>query len=154
MNNQLNGSIPSSLGNITWELLSLCENQLTGSIPAALCDHESTINPQQGGVDLSGCGADSADRAVLVELYNSTEGSNWTNNTDWDSSEPLGQWHGVTTDESGRVTRLSLQDNQLDRVRSRPRLAASRIWGGWISPATSWTGRFRIHWAASRIWKC
>ena len=55
----------------------------------------------------------SQDRAVLVEFYNATNGPNWNSNTNWNSSAPLDQWHGVTTDESGRVTGLSLADNQL-----------------------------------------
>ena len=55
----------------------------------------------------------SEDRAVLVELYNATNGANWTNNTNWDSSAPLDQWHGVSTDANGRVTGLDLFNNQL-----------------------------------------
>ena len=37
------------------------------------------------------------DRAVLVELYNATDGANWTNNTNWLSDEPMREWHGVVT---------------------------------------------------------
>ena len=57
--------------------------------------------------------AASDDRAVLVELYNATNGPNWTNNTNWNSNEPLGLWHGVSTDSNDRVTELFLIDNQL-----------------------------------------
>ena len=125
--NELTGLIPASLGSLTdLEYLYLSGNRLTGSIPVALCDFESTINPQQGDVDLSGCGADSDDRAVLVELYNATNGANWEINTNWNSSAPLDQWYGVDTDESGRVTELNLQENQLTG-RYRPPWAASRI---------------------------
>ena len=53
------------------------------------------------------------DRAVLIEFYNATNGANWTNNTNWNSSEPLGAWHGVSTDANGRVTRLVLEANGL-----------------------------------------
>ena len=53
------------------------------------------------------------DRDVLVTLYNSTDGPNWTDNTNWLSSMPLGQWHGVTTDEMGRVTEIFLVSNGL-----------------------------------------
>ena len=52
------------------------------------------------------------DKAALVALYNATDGPNWTNNTNWLSSEPVGGWHGVTV-SNGRVTRLWLQENQL-----------------------------------------
>ena len=42
------------------------------------------------------------DRSALVALYNATDGDNWTNNTNWLSDEPLGDWFGVTTDADGR----------------------------------------------------
>ena len=54
-----------------------------------------------------------SDRAALVALYNATAGANWTNNTNWLSSEALSEWHGVETDEDGRVTALYLSDNEL-----------------------------------------
>ena len=54
-----------------------------------------------------------SDRATLVELYNTTDGSNWVNNTNWLSDRPLEEWHGITTDADGRVTELNLPDNQL-----------------------------------------
>ena len=53
------------------------------------------------------------DRAVLIELYNATNGANWTDSTNWNSSAPLGTWEGVLTDNNGRVTRLWLGANQL-----------------------------------------
>ena len=55
----------------------------------------------------------SPDRAALVALYNATGGANWTNNTNWLTNAPIGQWHGVTTDANGRVTKLYLQENVL-----------------------------------------
>ena len=50
--------------------------------------------------------AHSSDQAVLVALYEATDGDHWTNNTHWLSEKPLEDWFGVTTDENGRVTRL------------------------------------------------
>ena len=55
----------------------------------------------------------SPDRAALVAFYNATIGANWTNNTDWLTNAPVGQWYGVTTDGNGRVTELNLTSNQL-----------------------------------------
>ena len=55
----------------------------------------------------------STDRAALVALYNATDGPNWANNTNWLSNEPIGEWHGVTVDSGGNVTRLDLGDNRL-----------------------------------------
>ena len=57
--------------------------------------------------------ADSDDRAVLVALYNATDGDNWVNKPNWMSDEPLDQWYGVTADGNGRVTELRLSDNRL-----------------------------------------
>lgn len=54
-----------------------------------------------------------ADRTVLVALYNATNGPNWKNSRNWLSETPLGQWHGVSTDENGRVIELRLVDNNL-----------------------------------------
>ena len=53
------------------------------------------------------------DRAVLVSLYNATDGANWNNNNNWNSDLPLSRWNGVATDRRGRVTALSLQGNRL-----------------------------------------
>ena len=52
-------------------------------------------------------------RAVLVALYNATDGVNWNRNDNWLSDEPLGEWYGVTTDDDGRVVKLDLSENQL-----------------------------------------
>ena len=67
--------------------------------------------------DLTGIGLLQAsletDREALVALYNAADGPNWSNNTNWLSDEPIGEWHGVNTDRSGRVLWLFLDDNQL-----------------------------------------
>lgn len=82
------------------------------------------------------------DRAALIALYHTTDGPNWGNdhnrfasfsdlefsnpdlrrsinsslerrNANWLTDLPIGRWNGVTTDSSGRVTRLSLESNGL-----------------------------------------
>ncbi len=58
-------------------------------------------------------GTYTSDRAVLVALYNATAGAGWKNNTNWLSDAPIREWHGVTTDHSGRVIELDLKNNQL-----------------------------------------
>ena len=50
----------------------------------------------------------SDDRAVLVKLYNGTDGPNWVNNTGWMSDEPLSSWFGVNVDSLDRVVGLDL----------------------------------------------
>ena len=54
-----------------------------------------------------------SDRDVLIALYTATNGPNWTNNSNWLSTAPLGDWHGVKT-SGGRVRELRLADNNLD----------------------------------------
>ena len=49
------------------------------------------------------------ERAALVALYNATDGPNWTDNTNWLTDAPLGEWYGVDTDASGRVIHLELR---------------------------------------------
>ena len=52
-------------------------------------------------------------REVLEAVYHATGGPNWRNRTHWLSDTPLSAWYGVETDESGRVTSVSLSDNRL-----------------------------------------
>ena len=59
-------------------------------------------------------GSVATDKAALEALYAATGGATWKDNTNWSSAEPLSSWHGVSTDEDGRVTRLDLWDNGLD----------------------------------------
>ncbi len=55
-----------------------------------------------------------ADRAALVALYDSTDGgSRWRTKTHWLSERPLDDWHGVTTNDAGRVTGLRLTRNRM-----------------------------------------
>ena len=67
------------------------------------------LSPMMGGRDVFA----SSDRDVLVALYDATDGLNWNKNANWLSSAPLGQWHGVNTDDSGRVVGLKLGGNRL-----------------------------------------
>lgn len=46
------------------------------------------------------------ERAALIDLYNATDGDNWSTNWNWCSDEPVGKWHGVTTNNKGRVIGL------------------------------------------------
>ncbi len=49
---------------------------------------------------------------ALVDLYNSTNGANWTNKTNWMTSNSISTWHGVYVNSSA-VSILSLDGNNL-----------------------------------------
>ena len=53
------------------------------------------------------------DRDVLKLLFESTGGRSWDDHDNWLTDAPLGKWHGVRTDASGRVNTLKLSGNSL-----------------------------------------
>ena len=56
---------------------------------------------------------DDVDRQVLAALYEATDGNAWTVRDGWLGDASIGDWYGVTTDRSGRVTKIELADNNL-----------------------------------------
>ena len=59
-------------------------------------------------------GTVATDTIALMALYNSTDGANWTTNTNWGTTEPIGTWFGVFINTDGRVTTLYLLNNNLN----------------------------------------
>ncbi len=53
------------------------------------------------------------DSLALVDLYDSTGGANWKNNTNWLTFKPVSTWNGITLDSSGRVSNIALFSNNL-----------------------------------------
>ena len=53
------------------------------------------------------------DRDALVAIYHAMGGTDWQQDQNWLSEEPVGAWYGVTTDDDGCVTRLELSRNEL-----------------------------------------
>ena len=83
-------------------------------------------------------GISETDRAALEALYQATDGPNWGDNTNWLTDAPLGEWHGVATDEGGRVTSLDLGRNQLSglipsSLGSLANLTSLTLWGNQLS---------------------
>lgn len=54
-----------------------------------------------------------AERAALIALYNSTDGPNWTDNTNWNTASTVDTWQGITV-TSGSVTSIYLNNNSLN----------------------------------------
>ncbi len=84
----------------------------------AACADESVVDPPTAAVasdaELRAMAmARAGDRDILVAFYNATDGPNWVNDTNWLTDAPLGDWHGVRTDATGRVTELNLEENGL-----------------------------------------
>ncbi len=55
------------------------------------------------------------DRAALEALYVALDGDNWPSfaRTNWNTTEPLNNWAGVTADSDDNVTRLELRSDNL-----------------------------------------
>ena len=132
--NGLSGELPARLGNLSaMTELKIGDNSLTGRLPLSLTSVPlrefryadtglctpadasfrawlSTIAVHEGaGVECTAL----TDRDILGLLYRATDGSSWTRSDNWLTNAPLEDWHGVATDNSGRVTGLRLQDNNL-----------------------------------------
>ena len=135
--NQLTGEIPPELGDLAnLKRLGVTDNRFTGSLPqsltnltslehmrflsnAGLCapidDAFQTWLESIDTVWGSSCAPTDSpmDRAVLVELYETLDGVNWTNSANWLSDRPMREWADVTTDADGRVNGLYLTNNNL-----------------------------------------
>ncbi|HWK06806.1 MAG TPA: IPT/TIG domain-containing protein [Puia sp.] len=61
--------------------------------------------------------ANSKDSLALVQLYDSTQGGNWTNNTNWKTSKPIDTWFGIEIEINASglhyVTEIILTKNNL-----------------------------------------
>ena len=133
--NLLSSGIPSELGQLTklTHLLLYHNPSLTGTLPpelARLRALESLILvytqvcvPSTPVFEawlesieekhFIWCERPVVDRELLVKLYESTNGPNWSDKTNWLSSESLGNWFGVGTNAMGRVEQLNLEANNL-----------------------------------------
>lgn len=87
------------------------------------CDEQPVSAPTEDVAPHFGPGASlsaayATDRAILVALFEATDGPNWVNSENWLTSAPLNEWYGVATDADGRVTGLDLSGRWDDETRS------------------------------------
>jgi Leucine-rich repeat (LRR) protein len=54
-----------------------------------------------------------SDRAALAAFFEATDGPAWIDSENWIGPNPLDEWHGVQTDDSGRVIAIELPGNGL-----------------------------------------
>ncbi len=50
---------------------------------------------------------------ALIDLYQSTDGDNWIDNTNWCTDKPLSEWYGLQFDSDGELRSLTLPHNGL-----------------------------------------
>ena len=132
--NGLSGPLVGALGDLDRMTgLRIGDNALAGRLPRSLIDLPlrdfryagtelcaptdgwfrawlSTI-PSHDGTGL-GC-APLTDREALEAVYDATNGPGWTNNNNWLTDAPLGEWYGVEADDQGRVVGIGFVSNGL-----------------------------------------
>ncbi|MEE9363949.1 MAG: leucine-rich repeat domain-containing protein [Cellulophaga sp.] len=88
--------------------------EATNSVVTGLTLTRNNITLTIGPPDT--CGVSETEKQALLDLYNSTNGDNWTNtlagNQPWDATIPVCDWFGLTVVD-GKVTRLDLVRNNL-----------------------------------------
>lgn len=52
------------------------------------------------------------DSLALVDLYDTADGSHWTNHTNWLTSAPISSWYGITV-SNNRVVKINFLNNNL-----------------------------------------
>ena len=109
-NEGLIGPLPLSLTALSLEELDYGQTGLCVPADEAFAEWLAAI-PSHEGTDTE-C-EPLSERSILEQLYTETGGPNWTKDTNWLSDQPLGEWHGVETDEAGRVVVLRLTNNKL-----------------------------------------
>ena len=138
-NNGLKGRLPANLGDLSLlNELRVDGNDLTGPLPISLsglaigelhyggttlCTPSDeafrewlAAVPVRDGEELA-CNEERQDLAVLYEAMG---GPSWDNATNWLTDAPLSTWYGIEVDGTGRVTDISLENNNLSgRIPSR-----------------------------------
>ncbi len=132
--NDLVGVIPEELAKLTYlERMDLSANEgLRGRLPTGLTELDLAHLSLEGtqacaptdssfqqwlteipNYAVTNCTQNDPVWDVLVELYFSTDGGNWTSDTNWQSDEPICTWYGITCDADGDVSKIDLPGNGL-----------------------------------------
>ena len=131
--NDLSGSLPTEMGNMAGlRYLEINATRLEGRVPEAFADlrlkqffargaevclprslDEWFRAIEQRDDGLLRCIPVTADRDLLVELYNSTGGLEWESGRNWLRDNSLNTWQGIATDDEGYVTEIFLPWNNM-----------------------------------------
>ena len=132
--NGLAGTLPLDLGYLSQLAdINLEDNQLEGRLPlslrrskmqdfqfanTALCvpmemEFQAWLD-ESVAYEGTGLSCDPiTEREVMGMFFTETEGDAWSEASNWLSSAPLGDWHGVEVDNEGRVTSIHIAANNL-----------------------------------------
>ena len=108
-NAELSGRLPPSLTSLSLRVLHYSE---TGLCAPGDTSFQAWLNAISSHAGTGECGPLS-DRDILEVFYHSTGGPDWTNNDNWLTDAPLGEWHGVGVDGQQEVSRLEMIENNL-----------------------------------------
>ena len=95
--------------------------------------------------DTSATGVAEAECQALVDLYNETDGANWTIKTGWNTTQLVSTWRGVVV-LNGKVTQLSIPQNSLsgtipDSLENLTSLQELYLWGNELTGGIpAWLG--------------
>jgi len=109
-NAALTGGLPLSLTELSLEELNYTDTRLCVPPEASFGEWLASI-PSHEGTDAE-C-TPLSEREVLVLLYEATGGPGWTDDENWLSDRPFGEWRGVTTGGEGQVASIDLSRNNL-----------------------------------------
>ena len=106
----LSGRLPMSLSGLSLTTLDYAGTDLCVPTAEAFREWLRAV-PAHRGTEIP-C-ASLSDREILTAVYESMNGPSWYNSDGWLTDAPIGNWHGVETDDTGRVTSLRLGGNNL-----------------------------------------
>ncbi len=112
-NPDLSGRLPLSLADLSLRVLHYDGTGLCVDDGASFQQWLSAVTSHEGTE--AEC-PPLSDREALEALWEGTGGADWVQSENWLTDAPLGDWHGVEVDDSGRVVALALS---LNNVRGR-----------------------------------
>ncbi|MXZ73551.1 MAG: hypothetical protein F4207_14955 [Gemmatimonadetes bacterium] len=108
---------PVSGAEVTWrsgdaEVASVSDQGLVTAVGNGTVRITARTGSVSASIDVKVM-APSLDRPALARIFEETDGPEWTDNTNWLTDAPVGEWYGITADSKGRVVTLNLFDNNL-----------------------------------------
>ena len=111
--NNLEGPLPAELVNLAnVRTLAVSGNQLCLPSTSIFLNWLEQIASRDVLIDQTVCSF--TDRAILIRLFEMTDGEGWMSSQGWEErASDLSGWHGIETDDFGRVVAINLAGNGL-----------------------------------------